>query len=238
VQNIRQELDEKEMESWQKLIRVLTHEIMNSATPITSLSSSLFSMLETRRGKSLSEKEETKIITGLEAIKDRSTGLMRFTEAYKALTRIPQPGIKSIPIDNLVHRLEIMIKAQLDEKKISYVIERAEKVKEIQGDIDLLDQVFLNLIKNSIEALEKRSKAEIRISFYQTEENKVMIRFQDNGMGMPEEIKEQIFIPFFTTKEKGSGVGLSLCKQIIRLHGGMLTVESEEKKGTTIILIL
>jgi signal transduction histidine kinase len=238
LQNIRQELDEKEMESWQKLIRVLTHEIMNSATPITSLSSSLFSMLEKNKGEPIGEKEIQKIINGLEAINDRSSGLMRFTQAYQALTRIPQPQVESIPIEKLIHRLEILAKAHLEEKKIQFHIGPTENLKDIHIDINLLDQVFLNLFKNSVEALDGRPDPVIKISFRKTEEEKVMIRFEDNGIGMSEEIREQIFIPFFTTKESGSGVGLSLCKQIIRLHGGIITVESEEKKGTSFILIL
>ena len=238
LQNIRQELDEKEMESWQKLIRVLTHEIMNSATPITSLSASLFSMLEENRGKPFSEKEKLKIANGLEAIKDRSSGLMKFTQAYQALTRIPQPKVESISVDKLIHRLEILAKAHLEEKKILFKIEPQEAVKEIQADINLLDQVFLNLFKNSVEALDGIPDPVIKIDFRKTGEGKVMISFEDNGMGMTDAIREQIFIPFFTTKESGSGVGLSLCKQIVRLHGGIISVESEEQKGTSFIIIL
>jgi len=238
VQNIRQELDEKELESWQKLIRVLTHEIMNSATPITSLSSSLFDMLQRYKEEPLTEKEMQRIVTGLEAIHDRSSGLMRFTQAYQELTRIPQPRVESIPIGDLIHRLEILGKAQLEDKDIALHIAAMDDVQYIKGDINLLDQVFLNLLTNAIEALRGRQNPTIEIHFSRTDEGKIMIRFKDNGTGMTEDIREQIFVPFFTTREDGSGIGLSLCKQIIRLHGGLLGVESTKNQGTSFTIIL
>jgi len=238
VQNIRQELDEKELESWQKLIRVLTHEIMNSATPITSLSSSLFDMLQRYKEEPLTEKEMQRIVTGLEAIHDRSSGLMRFTQAYQALTRIPQPRVESIPIGDLIHRLEILGKAQLEDKDIALHIAAMDDVQYIKGDINLLDQVFLNLLTNAIEALRGRHNPTIEIHFSRMDEGKIMIRFKDNGTGMTEDVREQIFVPFFTTREDGSGIGLSLCKQIIRLHGGLLGVESAKNQGTSFTIIL
>ncbi len=238
VQNIRQELDEKELESWQKLIRVLTHEIMNSATPITSLSSSLFEMLQRPKEDPLTDKEKQRIVTGLEAIHDRSSGLMRFTQAYQELTRIPQPRVESIPIGDLIHRLEILGKAQLEDKDIALHIATTVNVQYIKGDINLLDQVFLNLLTNAIEALHGRQNPTIEIHFSGTDEGKTMIRFMDNGVGMTEDIREQIFVPFFTTREEGSGIGLSLCKQIIRLHGGLLGVESSKNQGTSFTIIL
>jgi len=238
VQNIRQELDEKELESWQKLIRVLTHEIMNSATPITSLSSSLFEMLQHHKKEPLTEKEKQRMVTGLEAIHDRSSGLMRFTQAYQALTRVPQPRVESIPIGDVIHRLEILGKAQLEDKNIVLHITARDDVQYIKGDINLLDQVFLNLLTNAIEALRGRQDPIIEIDFSRMDEGKTMIRFKDNGMGMTEDIREQIFVPFYTTKKEGSGIGLSLCKQIIRLHGGMLGVESVKNQGTSFTVIL
>lgn len=238
VQNIRQELDEKELDAWQKLIRVLTHEIMNSATPITSLSSSLYDILQHPKEESLTEKEKQKIVTGLEAIHDRSSGLMRFTQAYQELTRIPQPRMESIPMDEFMHRLEILGKAQLEDQSIAFHIAATDELHHLKGDVNLLDQVFLNLLTNSIEALRGRQDPTIEIHFSRTEEGKAMIRFKDNGTGMTEEIREQIFVPFFTTREKGSGIGLSLCKQIIRLHGGMLGIESVKNQGTTFTIIL
>lgn len=238
VQNIRQELDEKELEAWQKLIRVLTHEIMNSATPITSLSSSLYTLVRNQKDDPIGKKEKEKIVTGLEAIQDRSSGLMKFTQAYQSLTRIPKPRVKPILIKDLIHRIEILIKAQIEERNIKFTIRVTDDVNEIVGDIDLLDQVFLNLLKNSIEALEGKTNPSVAVSFRNTGEGKVMIAIQDNGDGMTDEIREQIFVPFFTTKEQGSGIGLSLCKQIIQLHGGMIAVESGEGQGTAITILI
>ncbi len=238
LQNIRQELDEKELEAWQKLIRVLTHEIMNSATPITSLSSSLYSLLQHPEEDPLTEKQKQKIVTGLEAIYDRSSGLMRFTQAYQELTRIPQPRVESIPVGEVMHRLEILGKAHLEDKDIAFQIAATDDLDHIKGDINLLDQVFLNLLTNSIEALRGIQDPIIGIHFSRTEEGKTMIRFTDNGTGMTEDVREQIFVPFYTTRKKGSGIGLSLCKQIIRLHGGMIGVESVKDQGTSFTIIL
>jgi two-component system nitrogen regulation sensor histidine kinase NtrY len=238
VQNIHRELDEKELESWQKLIRVLTHEIMNSATPITSLSSSLFELVQGREEEPLTEKEKQRIVTGLEAIHDRSSGLMRFTQAYQALTRIPQPRVESITIDDVMHRLEVLGKAQLEDKAIALHMATSDDMQSIKADINLLDQVFLNLVTNSIEALRGRQNPTIKIHFSNTDDGKTMIRFMDNGVGMTEDIREQIFVPFFTTRKNGSGIGLSLCKQIIRLHGGLLGVESVKNQGTSFTIIL
>lgn len=238
VQNIRQELDEKELEAWQKLIRVLTHEIMNSATPITSLSSSLHNLLQYTEEEPLTEKQKQKIITGLEAIHDRSSGLMQFTQAYQELTRIPQPRVETIPISEVMHRLEILGKAQLEDNDIAFQITATDDLQYIKGDSNLLDQVFLNLLTNSIEALRGRQDPTIGIHFSRAEEGKTMIRFTDNGTGMTEDVREQIFVPFYTTRKKGSGIGLSLCRQIIRLHGGMIGVESVKDQGTSFTVIL
>ena len=163
---------------------------------------------------------------------------MRFTQAYQELTRIPQPRVESIPIGEVMHRLEILGKAQLEDKDIAFQIAVTDDLQHIKGDINLLDQVFLNLLTNSIEALHGREDPIIGIHFSSTEEGKTMIRFTDNGAGMTEDVREQIFVPFYTTRKKGSGIGLSLCKQIIRLHGGMIGVESVKDQGTSFTIIL
>lgn len=232
VQNIRQELDEKELEAWQKLIRVLTHEIMNSATPIASLSSSLCDLLQTNGSGLVSENEGKRLVNGLNAIQDRSAGLMKFTEAYQTLARIPKPQMKAMKVNELVRRIEILFRAQMEKSKITLNIEQEGDIGEIKGDINLLDQVFINVIKNAIEALENRPDPTISIFIRNADRGRVLIQVTDNGVGMTEETREQIFVPFYTTKTKGSGIGLSLSKQIVRLHGGSIVVESEADKGT------
>ena len=240
AQNIRRELEEKELEAWQKLIRVLTHEIMNSVTPISSLSSSLYELIkfDEEQEKPLSDKTRQRLQSGLEAIVDRSSGLMRFTEAYKMLARIPPPDIKPIQSDKLIHRIEILFKTQTEEKNIDFKAEALSKAWSFMGDIELLDMVFINLIKNSMEALENTGEPQIRIRISKYEEIKTLIEVKDNGAGMTEEIMSQVFIPFYTTKPKGSGIGLSLSNQIIRLHGGTITADSKPGKGSTFTIVI
>ena len=240
AQNIRRELEERELEAWQKLIRVLTHEIMNSVTPISSLSSSLYELvkIDEEEEKPLNGKTKQRLKSGLEAIIDRSSGLMNFTEAYKTLTRIPPPDIKPIQSDELIHRIEILFKTQTEEKNIDFKAEALSKTWSFMGDIELLDMVFINLIKNSMEALENTEEPQIRITISKYEEERALIEVKDNGAGMAEEIISQIFIPFYTTKRKGSGIGLSLSNQIIRLHGGTIAVDSKPGKGSIFTIVI
>jgi len=240
AQNIRRELEERELEAWQKLIRVLTHEIMNSVTPISSLSSSLYELLivEEEQEKPLNDKTKHRLKSGLEAIIDRSSGLMKFTEAYKTLTRIPPPDIKPIQSDELIHRIEILFKTQTEEKNIDFKVEALSEKWSFMGDIELLDMVFINLIKNSMEALENTEEPQIRITISKYEEERALIEVKDNGAGMSEEIKSQIFIPFYTTKRKGSGIGLSLSNQIIRLHEGTIAADSKPGIGSIFTIII
>ena len=240
AQDIRRELEERELEAWQKLIRVLTHEIMNSVTPISSLSSSLYELvkIEEEQEKPLNDKAKQRLQSGLEAIIDRSSGLMKFTEAYKTLTRIPPPDIKPIQSDELIHRIEILFKTQTEEKNIDFKAETLSKTWSFPGDIELLDMVFINLMKNSMEALENIEEPQIRIRISKYEEKKTLIEVKDNGAGMSEEIMSQIFIPFYTTKPKGSGIGLSLSNQIIRLHGGTIAADSKPGKGSTFTIVI
>ena len=240
AQNIREELEKQELEAWQKLIRILTHEIMNSVTPILSLSSSLYDLIETKNSKvkQFDEKLIQSLQSGLEAIVDRSTGLMRFTEAYKTLTRIPPPKIKSVRSDELAHRINTLFKTQTEEKNIGFSVELLSKPWSVQCDIELLDMVFINLIKNSIQALENKTNTQIKVRLRTTGKSKTIIEIEDNGKGMAQEVMNQIFVPFYTTKPDGSGIGLSVSNQIIRSHDGTIHVESEPGKGTVFFIRL
>lgn len=240
AQNIRRELEERELEAWQKLIRVLTHEIMNSVTPISSLSSSLYELVKIgeEHEEPLDDKTKQKLQSGLEAIINRSSGLMKFTEAYKTLARIPPPDINPIQSDELIHRIEILFKTQTKEKNIDFKAEALSKTWSFLCDIELLDMVFINLMKNSMEALENTKEPQIRIRISKYVENKTLIEVKDNGAGMSEEIMSQIFIPFYTTKQKGSGIGLSLSNQIIRAHGGTIAVDSKPGKGSIFTIVI
>ncbi|MTI40407.1 sensor histidine kinase [Fulvivirga lutimaris] len=225
IQNIKNELDSNELDAWQKLIRVLTHEIMNSVTPITSLSGTLKQIVETSPHDN---QTIDKVTQGLEAIQLRSKGLQNFTDAYRKLTKIPTPNYASLNLHNLFKRILILVEDQ--SKDIEIKLNISEDI-EIMGDKDLLEQVFINLVKNGIEALEGRNSPVLRIKAWQDDQTHISI--SDNGSGIDEDKIDKIFIPFFTTKKEGSGIGLALSRQIIRLHNGNIGVTSVPGEGTS-----
>ena len=236
--NIKGELEEHELDSWQKLIRVLTHEIMNSVTPITSLSSSLYDMLETKRNqrKEIDEKAINTLSEGLEAIIDRSRGLKEFTAAYKKLTALPSPDFRNINIEELIKNVEILFIAGVKEKNITLLKQIDNNVDSLYADNELISQVLINLLNNAYDAVVGKDDAKIIIRVLLNMDQKVSISIEDNGPGIPDNVMEKIFIPFFTTKENGTGIGLSLSRQIMRLHGGNINVQSEKGKGSAFIL--
>ncbi len=242
AQNIKGELEEKELEAWQKLIRVLTHEIMNSIAPISSLSETLHDLLgnkgESREG--LSSKTYENMRLGLETIKVRSQGLLNFTEAYRNLTRLPNPKFQSVQMRDLCDRLTLLFRSVLESKQIDWQVDLPAYPILFLADPELLDQVLINLIKNAIEALENQDQLQPKIILKanQLPEGKVLIEVIDNGMGIPEDIQDRIFVPFYTTKEDGSGIGLSLCRQIMLLHKGSISLHSREGAGSVFRLMI
>jgi two-component system nitrogen regulation sensor histidine kinase NtrY len=236
LQNIKNELDEQELDSWQKLIRVLTHEIINSVSPITLLSSTLVKMFEADgKPKLMSELEQEQIenaLKGLQAIHKRSKGLSRFVESYKSLTKIPEPVLGTIKVNAVFEQ----ILALMDKNITTYGILIESKVipedLTIHADEKLIEHVLINLLKNAIEACQGRSDIKIVFRSFK-EKGDVKIVISDNGPGISSEVIDNIFVPFYTTKKEGSGIGLSLSKQILRRHGGNLEVISEEGKGAT-----
>lgn len=240
VQDIRNELDEKELDSWMKLIRVLMHEIMNSIAPITSLSESL-SQLFTIEGREVlpeevNEKTIWTTVRGLNVIGEQGNGLISFVESYRKLTRLPKPEKKPFKAESLVSRIRILYNSfeNSDRVKLSVSIKPADL--DLFADENLIAQVLLNLVKNAIEAVGEKEGGQIRIVVVIASTGKPEIQVYDNGPGIPREILEQIFVPFFTTREKGSGIGLSLSRQIMRLHGGSLQVHSTPDKETVFTL--
>lgn len=248
VQDIRGELDANEMMAWQKLIRVLTHEIMNSVAPITSLSSTLSHLVRQSQssGVSLDEQQLSALHDGLDAIENRSEGLMSFTEAYRSLTRIPLPNIRPVEGPLYFQRIVSLFTPTLSGTKIRFEHQIPERDFTLQMDPDLMEQVLINLLKNAKEAVSPET-GEIRLSVDQLTNGNgngkgrafsYSISITDNGSGIPEEVAEKIFIPFYTTKAGGSGVGLSLVKQIVHLHQGEIDLETEEGKGTSFLVRL
>lgn len=225
IQDIGEELSDKESESWNKLSHVLTHEIMNTIAPIFSLSQTLTSYPE------LSDKA----IRGLHIIQEQSERLMEFTESFRHLSYLPQPEKQNFSLSNLLFKLKELLSSDFQENQILFTLHCSPETISIIGDEKQLSQVLLNLLKNAMQALEGCLQGKISINVEQREQ--VIIDIIDNGPGIPTDIQEQIFIPFYTTKSEGTGIGLSLCKEIIRRHNGNLLLH-ESKPGRTIFRII
>lgn len=236
-QDIKNELEEKEVESWQKLIRVLTHEIKNSVIPISTLSDVILQMIkqddEEPDLSKLDEESVEDLIGGLETIEMRSKGLASFVKTYDQLTKLPKPEFEEVTVLPMIERLQNLFKVDLEHRKIRMYLHCPPDLR-IQADPNLVDQILINLVKNAMEALEGTENATIRITASRQEE-KTLIVVKDNGPGIPDEILENIFVPFYTTKESGSGIGLSLSRQIMRLHKGNIMVQATDE-GTSFTL--
>ena len=237
LQNIKNEMEAQEVESWQKLIRVLTHEIMNSVAPITSLSDTLHGMVEQHQLHNTNDSVWiNSLITGLEAIKTRSLSLQRFTEAYQSLTRLPKPFFETKTISTLFAETRLLFAQVMADEHISFKISCNPNLEYLY-DKSMISQVLVNLIKNSVEALEGRQQKTISLSAF-VDDGLLHISVKDNGAGIAPEHLENVFVPFFTTKEQGSGIGLALSRQILQLHNGRIVVKSIPKTGTEVILEL
>jgi nitrogen fixation/metabolism regulation signal transduction histidine kinase len=241
MQDFRSELEEQEVASWQKLIRVLTHEIMNSVIPISNLTAISHHMLINEKdGKpqlnTLAEDEVEDLHGSLLTIEERTQGLVSFVKAYKSLTQISQPQFREVEVEELFRRLKTLFKPRLQQKKVSWNQLISPQSLSIKADFELLEQVLINLVNNAMDALDVSRQVEIRLEAFINERNQRIIQITDNGSGIEEEVLEQIFIPFFTTKASGTGIGLSLSRQIMRLHKGNISVQSEKGRGTTFTL--
>jgi nitrogen fixation/metabolism regulation signal transduction histidine kinase len=236
VQDIRNELDEKELDSWMKLIRVLMHEIMNSIAPITSLSGSLSKLYTVGDREILpaeiDEKTIRTTVRGLNVIGEQGNGLIRFVESYRKLTRLPKPDKKLFKAEQLINRIKVLYFSLENNEKAKLTVSIHPPDLELFADEDLISQVLINLVKNAVEAVSGKELGSIHVSVASGLNQRPEICVADNGPGIPPEILEQIFVPFFTTREKGSGIGLSLSRQILRLHGGSLQVRSVPEKET------
>jgi len=243
LQNIHSELEEKEMEAWQNLIRVLTHEIMNSVTPISSLAGTvedeLFEHLQSQNGNQMKHEDIEDIHLAIQTIHRRSDGLIRFVSDFRNLTRIPQPKIEKYSAQEIFDQIVMLLKNELNKSKIRLITRVEPPSLFLFIDKEMMEQVLINLLKNAIQALESDDETKdkvINFSAQQNEKGETLIIVKDNGPGIEEEALTKIFIPFFTTKKHGSGIGLSLSKQIIRKHNGTINVKSEAKQGTEFII--
>lgn len=234
VQNIESELEQNEMEAWQKLISVLTHEIMNSITPISSLSTTVNHMV--KEWQQTAEQNETQQEIGndmkqaLKTIQKRSEGLLQFVQTYRSLTKIPKPDFKIIKVHYFFNELIQFIQKDLQKNGAKLDIEIVPDNLEITADEGMMQQIFINLLGNALHATEKTHQPHIKLKATYGSYGNIMLQVIDNGQGILPDVLEKIFIPFFTTKQNGSGIGLSLSRQMIRAQGGNITATSEPGK--------
>lgn len=242
IQNIQSELEEKEMEAWQNLVRVLTHEIMNSITPITSLATTIEGELNVLKGEdnkiTVSESELEDIQLAAKTIERRSKGLIRFVKDFRSLTHVANPKISEISISELFREIEVLLKNELKNGNVLFYVEMETPNMILSGDKEMISQVLINLIKNAIQSFmnENHNEKKVYLKAYFGEKERLIISVQDNGPGIDEEAVEKIFIPFFTTKKSGSGIGLSLSRQIMRMHKGSIAVKTKVNVGTEFLL--
>lgn len=236
-QNVDEALDETESKAWQKLLSVMTHEIMNSIAPISSLADTLKNRLEesvTDLDNNVGSVDDLKL--GIDTIKRRSEGLLKFAETYRNLNKITTPNVSKIYVRDLFENLYSLMEPTLDQKNIEMEIVLKDTDLVLEADTSLIEQVLINLLVNSIEAVKDQPDPKIVLSAEISIHKKVIIKVSDNGPGMSSEVLDKIFIPFFTTKKSGSGIGLSLCKQIMMLHHGNIHAQSIEGQGTSFAL--
>lgn len=241
LKDIGRELSEKETESWDKLTHVLTHEIMNSIAPIVSLSGTLLGYYGEGGGAGgtveASERTIRKTVRGLQTIRSQGQSLMRFTESYRRLSYVQPPVVRLFSLNRLAENLQVLLQADLERGSIELTLHFLPALFSVEADEELLCQVLLNLLKNSMQALaEVDGRRQIRLEAVRSAEE-VRIDVTDNGPGIAKDLLEDIFVPFFTTKPAGSGIGLSLSRQIIRMHGGDLTVVSEPYVQTRFTIV-
>lgn len=239
LQNIGTELQQKEVEAWQNLTRVLRHEIMNSMTPIVSLVGTMRLIVDEDIEKSTSDLEAVgDLREALQTLERRSQGMMKFVNAYRDFTTLPKPTMRSIVVKELVQEVLQLLQADLTAAGVLYKSEILPAGLTVTGDVDQLQQVLINLIKNALEAVGNQADRNLQISAFSADNQKVTISVRDNGSGIEPEALERIFIPFYTTKKTGSGIGLSLSRQILQQHNGQLVVDSEVGTGTVFSMIL
>lgn len=236
-QNVSEALDETESKAWQKLLSVLTHEIMNSIAPISSLADTLKHRLQESYSSLNNEAGSVDDLElGIDTIKKRSEGLLKFAQTYRNLNKITAPNLKKVYVREIFENLYQLMQPTLQQKNIELETILKDTDMSFEADASLIEQVLINLVVNAIEAVKDKTDPRITLSAYLSSTRKAVIKVTDNGSGMPEEIMDKIFIPFFSTKKSGSGIGLSLCKQIMMLHKGHIQVQSKEGEGSAFLL--
>ena len=246
-QDISREMNRQEVEAWQKLIRVLRHEIMNSISPIRIMSGNLMKRVSGEEEKLLARNAQSREIVddlkeGLQTIRKRSTGLSDFVETYRHLTQIPEPRYTQIRVEELFGQVTRLFEKDLLEANIEITRSVIPAHLTLQGDEQMLEQVLINLLKNAREAIEEKANEKQGTEMYQgmielkayQEDNHTVLSITDNGPGIPEEQIDSIFVPFYTTRERGSGIGLSLSRQLVQVHNGSMQIKSQHGEGAEV----
>ena len=227
LQDLSVEMDRKEIDDWIRLIQVMSHEIMNSLAPITSISTTLKEIWSEKGDQSqMTHPAIQQTLKGLDAIAEQSQGLTTFFRSYRVLSRIPDPDMSEFPVCNLFDKLETLVTHNQENAGIRIVFECEESDMYLRADEQMIIQVMLNLIKNAVQALEETSNPEITVRAFRMDGENAILTVTDNGPGIPTDIAGEIFMPFFTTKVKGTGVGLSYSRQVLNLNGGVIEFES------------
>jgi two-component system nitrogen regulation sensor histidine kinase NtrY len=238
-QNVNEALDETEARAWQKLLSVMTHEIMNSVAPISSLAETMLDRLQ--KATELMREQPAAIEDlelGIETIRRRSEGLLKFAETYRNLNKIVSPTLKKVLLRDLFENLNQLMLPTLDQKNVKLEIMLQNPELSYEMDATLIEQVLINLLVNAIEAVKDKPHPRIQLSAFNANNNKINIKVADNGCGIPPGLMDRIFIPFFSTRKNGSGIGLSLSQQILMLHKGSIQVQSVENEGSVFTLHL
>lgn len=243
LQDINLELEKQELDSWKKLVRVLTHEIMNTAIPISTLSNVINEMFVDDKGKDkpwsdFDEKDQQNLKHSLITIEKRSKGIVDFVQATKNYTKVAKPNFELVSVNEVVKSVLSLYKPEFESNNINIKLKLLSQDKQLKIDQNLIEQVMINILRNAVDAMNNSINPELKIDIRNTEEARTQIIFQDNGKGMSMDVLENIFVPFYTTKKEGSGIGLSLSKQIMHMHGGSIYVSSKEGVGTTVTLVL
>lgn len=237
-QNINEALDETESKAWQKLLSVMTHEIMNSVAPISSLAETLKANIqESMRRPENSKEALNDIEMGISTIKKRSEGLLKFTETYRNLSKITKANVAKITVMELFEHVQQLMQPTIEKKKIELEVILRDPFLTFEADSNLVEQVLINLILNAIDAVKEVAQPKVVLAAEANSNGKLIIKVVDNGSGIKPELLDKIFIPFFSTKKTGSGIGLSLCKQIMLLHKGNIQIQSNEGEGTVVSLV-
>ncbi|NER13038.1 histidine kinase [Leptobacterium flavescens] len=241
VQDINSELDEKETDSWIKLIRVLTHEIMNTVAPITSISESILNYYKSDdsllKPEQIDENHIRNTVKGLEVIKEQGGDLMSFVQSYRSFLNVPVPDKKIIKLQELTEKVKVLLSREIEVHSVSFDLVANEDDLEVFADEKQITQVLINLAKNAVQSFDGQEDRKVQLIYGIDQDKKKYIEVRDNGPGIPEDIIDQIFVPFFTTKDTGTGIGLSLSKQIMQLHGGTLKVRSALNEGTSFLMV-